>query len=263
MSNFGKVSEENRAQARPTFSSNFLKLTAEHQTVIRILDEEPIVVFQHFVSKGHPSFPKANAGKGMSFSCPNDATNNTCPICAYNKKEWAIDKKSPNVLKKRKTYAFNVLERTMVVVCPKCGNEMFESGKVFPDRCSCGADLTKVDAAPRNKIMILQKGQTIIDQLDMYEKDPDLGDVRGYDIKIDTKGSGTKVVYTCVPKQVVTLNLEEILGADWETKLFDIKSIVAPMDIEKITRILNGEDWKAVFKPEDSTTEATKEEELF
>lgn len=242
MSNFGGKVQEYKQGARPRPSSDYLRLTPDHSAVIRVLDEEPEVSFQHFVRKGHPAFPNVNAGKGMSFMCPGQQT---CPVCAWNQEAKAKDPNDKNLMKLRKVFTFNVLDRTPIVTCPKCNAEIYENGRVFPEKCSCGADLVDVEAQPRNKIMLLQKGTRLIESLEGFEADPDLGDLRGYDIKIDTRGTGTETVNLCVPKQKAKLDLAKILGADYV--LHDVKAIVTPFEIEQITRILNGEDWASVF----------------
>jgi hypothetical protein len=89
----------------------------------------------------------------------------------------------------------------------------------------------------------MQKGKRIIDQFKSFEKEPEFGDLREYDIKLDTRGKKTETMTTCVPKQKSKINMEELVGKDWKDKLFNIKEVVKPMEPETIKKILEGEDY--------------------
>lgn len=252
MSEFGKtVDESNRPRTKGKGSSDYVKIGSDHTTIIRVLDAKPEVVWSHFVPKGHHQFPKANAGKGMSFTCPGF---DTCPICAWNKEQRKKDEKTKDVLNARKLYTFNVLDRTTVSTCPSCGAEHYEANGAYPSECECGTDLTNVEAKSRNKIQIMQKGKRIVDQFKSFEEEPELGDLRGYDIKLDTRGKGSESMTTCVPKQKSKIDMKKVVGEDWEAKLYNIKEIVAPLPAEAIGRILAGEDFYTVLgKGKDET----------
>ena len=255
MSEFGKtVDENNKPKTKGKFSSDYVKTGSEHQTTIRVLDAKPEVIWSHFVPKGHHQYPKANAGKGMSFTCPGFEA---CPICAWNKGQRAKDAKTKDVLNARKLYTFNVLDRTQVTTCPNCGAEHYESNNAYPSECECGADLTNVEAMSRNKIQIMQKGKRIVDQFKSFEEEPELGDLRGYDIKLDTRGKGSESMTTCIPKQKTKVDIIETLGEDWEDKMYDIKQVTSPLPADAIKRIIQGEDYYTVLsskKEEESTS---------
>jgi hypothetical protein len=261
MGQFGEAIKEStkpvEKRERVSTGSDFIRLTPEHTTVIRILDEIPTISWSHFVPKKHSAFPNANAGKGMSFMCPGRAT---CPICKWNSEQWdefrkdtdTKEKKPKNLLNSRKVYTFNVLDRTVVVTCPSCGAEYYETKSGFPEECSnpdCGASLADIEAAPRNKIQIFQKGIKIAEQFIAFEDE--FGDINSYDVKLDTRGTGDQSNTICVPKPPNPLNLDEILGENWQDKLYNITEIIKPMDAANITRILNGEDFYTVFKKKD------------
>jgi len=255
MSEFGKILDESskRTTTRARYGSDFIKVTSDHQTVIRVLDIRPEVQWSHFVPKGHHAFPNANAGKGMSFMCPGW---DDCPICAWNRGQKKTDPKTKDVLNARKLYTFNVLDRTSIALCPSCEAEHYESGGSYPSECECGADLSKVEATPRNKIQIMQKGKRIVDQFKSFEEEPELGDLKNYDIKLDTRGKGSESMTTCVPKQKTEIDIVEAVGEDWKDKLYDIKQVTAPLSADAIERILNGEDYYTVLsskKDEEST----------
>lgn len=249
MSRFSEAIKESTKQRETKLktSSDFVKLTSEHTTVVRVLDEEPKIAWSHFVPRGHSAFPNANDGKGMSFICPG---MDVCPICKWNneQKAKADPKQKPkNLLNSRKVYTFNVLERTPVVTCPDCGVEHFEAKKGFPEECSdCGTSLVDLEPGPRNKVQIMQKGIRIAEQFIAFEDE--FGDITAYDIKLDTRGTGDQSSTICVPKPPTDLDLEEILGENWQDQLFNIEDIVKPMDVAVIDRILGGENFYSVFK---------------
>jgi len=251
MGDFSEViKESNKPREKREFStgSDFIRFTKNHTTVVRVLDKVPVVSWSHFVPKRHAAFPNANAGKGMSFICPG---RDICPICDWNKKQLSSTGEKPkNSLNSRKVFTFNVLDRTPVVTCTSCGSEYYEeSNSGFPEECSnpsCGSSLVDCEAAPRNKIQIFQKGIRVVDQFISFESE--FGEVNNYDIKLDTRGSGDSVSTVCVPKPPSDLNLDEIIGENWEEKLYNIKDMVKPMDPERITRILEGEDFFSTIK---------------
>ena len=259
MSEFGKTLDESekRTTTRARYGSDFVKITSEHQTVVRVLDVKPEVHWSHFVPKGHHAFPNANAGKGMSFMCPGW---DDCPICAWNRIQKKADLKTKDVLNARKLYTFNVLDRTSVVVCPSCEAEHYEGGGSYPSECECGANLSEVTATPRNKIQIMQKGKRIVDQFKSFEEEPELGDLKEYDVKLDTRGKLNEAVTTCVPKQKTKVDEAELFGEDWRDKLYDIKQVTSPLSGDVIKRILQGEDYYTVLsarKEEKSKEEPT------
>lgn len=233
---------------RVSTGADYIKLTSEHPTIIRVLDAKPVVSWSHFVPKKHSAFPNANSGKGMSFICPGISI---CPICEWNKQQKAKEDKPKNLLGSRKVFTFNVLDRTPVVVCPSCGAEYYESSTGFPEECSsdgCGTSLVDVEPQPRNKIQIFQKGVMVLNQFISFEEE--FGDINSYDIKLDTRGTADQSNTICVPKPAVELDLEEVLGKDWQDQLYNIPERVKPMDVSNIERILGGEDYYSVFKKE-------------
>jgi hypothetical protein len=246
MSEFGKTIEqsEKRTTTRPKFGSDFIRISSEHETTLRILDEKPEVSWSHFVPKGHHAFPQANAGKGMSFICPGFQV---CPICKWNQEQRKKDPKTKDVLNTRMVYTFNVLDRTPIVVCPSCEAQHYKIDGSYPAECECGADLKDVESTPKNKFQIMQKGKRIMDQIKALEADPDFGDLRGYDLKLTTRGKGSESMTSCVPKKKEKLDLKAVFGEDWEAKKYNVKDVVSPLPADAVGRILNGEDYYSVL----------------
>jgi len=245
-----KIKESTQPREKTTVrtGSDFIKLSTEHTTIVRIVDPVPEISWSHFVPKKHTAFPDANNSKGMSFICPGRDAG--CPICEWNKNERAKSKeeKPKNLLNSRKVYTFNVLDRTSIVRCPECGWEHYEGKSGFPEECSnpdCKVSVVDIESGPRNKVQVMQKGIRIAEQFIAFEDE--FGDVTSYDIKLDTRGTGDKSSTICVPKPPVELNLAEILGEDWKEHIYNIKEITKPMEVENIKRILAGEDYFSVF----------------
>ena len=235
MSNFSEIIRQSSEAKKPRTGSDFVKLADDHQTIIRILDESPVVSWSHWVPKGHKDYPLANNGRGISIMCPGGST---CPICAYNAKLKVMDPKDPNLIKARKVFSTNVLDRTPVVTCPSCGLEHYKAKNKWPTECECGEDLTNVEPAPREKFQILQKGITLFGQFEAFENDPDFGDLREYDIKIDVRGSGKDSMITCTPKQHAEVDIKSLITDT--NKPFNIEEIVKPLNPDQITSIIEG-----------------------
>jgi hypothetical protein len=222
------TASQNKSNVR--FGSDFIRLNDEHKTIIRVLDEKPYMFKQHYVPEGHKAFPNVNRGKGMSITCSGW---DTCPICAWNKTQ--LDK--TNKLKLSTKYAFNVLDRTPVIICPKCNAEHYERvGASFPTDCHCGQSFNGIDPKPRNKIQIMQKGVKVMDQLVTFEKE--YGALSGYDIKCDTRGKGKGAVTVCIPKPGTELDLSE-----WEPDKFNIEDSVKPLTAAQVNDILAGKNY--------------------
>jgi hypothetical protein len=238
MGSFSEIINDSVQEKPKKGSSDFLRLTEEHQTVIRVLDKEPKVSWSHWVPRGNSAFPNTNGGKGMSFMCPG---KDVCPICKWNAEAKAKNPKDPNLIRARRVFTFNVLDRTPVITCPDCGVEHYRSKSGYPTGCECGGSLKGIEPEPRNKVQILQKGIKVIGQLTSFEEDPDFGDLRTYDIKIDTRGTGTETITNCSPKPKSELDGDAIFTED--NQPFDIDAIIKPLSAADMKRILQGESF--------------------
>lgn len=141
--------------------------------IIRILDPKATIFKTHWVGK-------------YRVSCLGDE----CPICKY-KNESEVDE-YPEVTALRLSFAVNILDRTQVKICPKCGNVIKARGYKFPDACtneSCGYVLAQVKSEPLNKVVVLTSGVRLFrDQLsEIYNQ---LGDLRLFDIRLTVAGTG-------------------------------------------------------------------------
>lgn len=250
MSDFNATIEADnngRGNQGMTFGSDYVRITSDHQTIIRVLDNVPTKGWFHFIPAGHKNYPTANGGKGIGLACPGSQGN--CPICVNNKslKTAGRDK---DVLSARPLYTFNVIDRTVVKPCPTedCYFVSYEEKGKYASTCpSCGSDLSGVEEAPRNEVKIMQKGITIIKQLMAFEKEADLGDLKTYDVKLDVRGKGVDSVTTCIPKPT-SVTVDDILGDSWDERLFTIDTVITPMSVESMQRVLDGESYFDVAK---------------
>jgi len=241
------VTEESKPKPKVTFGSDYVRITSQHQTVLRVVDDAPTKSWQHFVPKGHKGFPNANNGNGIGVMCSGQ---NTCPVCAWNK---SLPTDDSGLLKVRPVYSFNVIDRTPVKACPTedCGYVAYYENDTWVEDCpTCGADLTSVVSAPKDKVQIMQKGITVIKQLATFEQDDDLGDLSGYDVKFDTRGTGKDSVTTCIPKPS-SESVADILGDNWKEQLYDVKEVTTPLAPADTKRILDGETFYNVVGKKD------------
>jgi hypothetical protein len=221
--------------------SNFLRLTKDNPSVIRILNAEPEVCWSHYIPKGFTATGSpVNNGKGGSYICSGQST---CPICEWNREHE--DKK----LSVRRLFAVNVLDRTLVKKCPECSWHFTPIDDEYPAMCEnaeCGADLEDVEPESSNRVKLLMKGKTISDQFAAFEGE--FGPVTKYDIKMITRGQGNQANITCISFPAEELDLEEELGEDWENFLFDLEEVVKPLPLETLEKIFSGEDYFEVVE---------------
>jgi len=225
---FSEVVQKNMSSKNVTFSKDFLQLTDEHKTIIRVLDEKPHTFKQHYVPEGHKAFPNVNKGKGMSITCPG---YDTCPICNWNKSQ-----EKANRLKLSTKFAFNVLDRTPVITCPKCNAEHYDKAGVFTTECHCGQSFAGIEPKPRNKVQIMQKGIKIMDQLITFEKE--FGPLGEYDVKCDTRGKSKGAVTVCIPKPPESLDLSQ-----YAADRYNIVDSTKPLTTSQINSILEGKNY--------------------
>ena len=108
----------------------YLKL-AQGQTIIRILEDKAEKFYTHYINNS-------------TVQCLGD----DCPVCQGNR---VIYTEHPNDFRDIKGYSpkvqkflINVMDRTLVKVCPTCGAENPKAGNAFPVTCSCGVVIAPV-----------------------------------------------------------------------------------------------------------------------
>lgn len=205
------------------------------QTIIRILSENVYQYYTHYVN-------------GVYVKCLEDG----CPICASNRKIFV---ENPNTFRdikewNRRTerYAMNVLDRTLVKICPNCKAENKKVNNTFPVVCkSCNNVITTVEPAPLNKVKILSKGVTLKDQLKAIKAsvlDPEgtPTSLTKFDIALSVSGSGKETTITPVP---LTANMEVVEIE--ESALFDLTKSVIELTADELVELRRGVSLKDIF----------------
>jgi hypothetical protein len=189
-----------------------------------------------------------------------------CPICENNVKilaEFSEDKayrKHPQWNPASQLHAMNVLDRTSVKICPKCGAEVLKVGNTFPASCpACNAFITTVSVTPVNKVKLLSKGKEFVDQIIAFlsmnldtEGNPIPLQSYNIGISVDTAGKPT-------PGALVNQN-DDVTNLYTAEDLWDLESAVMKMDREELINMQNGVAVKDIFNARKSkpTTELEK-----
>lgn len=100
------------------------------------------------------------------------------------------------------------------------------------------------------QIEILEQGNDFFSDLLTFVQDPDLGDLRGYDLKITRKGVKKDTSYTVIPgiKKPIC---EEALTAFNEAQI-DLEKYYSAPSHEQMLGVLEGKPLDEVFKAEQS-----------
>jgi len=130
---------------------------------IRLLTEQTRI-WTHFLrGKG------GTKGLGVTIRC----LGSDCPICQNNK---VIKMSNPDGFRdvagynsSSPRYYFNVLDRTLVKVCPQCQTENKQDiAENFPAMCkSCQTMIMDVEPLPSNKVKILNLADTNVGELQL------------------------------------------------------------------------------------------------
>lgn len=170
----------------------YLKLE-QGQNIIRVLEPQALMKWTHYINR-------------MTVACLGE----DCPICEHNKKLIFENKENfrqqSGYYAKTRKYFVNVLDRTPVKICPKCGHEIkLMASPVCP---SCNTLVVNVEVTLLNKVRVLSKGATLFDvlnALDMYtfnEKKEPIG-ITNFDIMFIVSGQGKEQKINAMPTQVM------------------------------------------------------------
>jgi len=230
----------------------YLKLTPGQHT-IRILDTVVEPVDTHFL-----------LGK-ITVKCIGE----NCPVCDNNMRILMENKETyrdvPGWAPRSKRWIFNVLDRSLVKICPngECQEPVKKVGEGFPPACPvCGAFLSNVQIAPLNRVSIMSCGITLAEQLNQIELSvtDENGDVIGwtnYDINLSITGSGRKKVVTPIP----TRNFDKVeVPAD---QLADASMAVITLNHDEIIDLLKGITLKDIYTARKSGKAEVKTDEAF
>lgn len=97
------------------------------------------------------------------------------------------------------------------------------------------------------QVEIMEQGNGFFEEIKEFHNEE--GDVRTYDIAVKRAGQGTNTKYRLKTLEPVELTKEEQALVD--ENLIDLKEYFQKPTIEQVTRIMNGEDPKEVFKTQE------------
>jgi hypothetical protein len=225
--NFGTPRE------KQAFTSTFKKvefLDMNSTSTIRILTNGYLPILTHYINK-------------VTVQCIGEG----CPVCSTNRMLMMqfpdTFKDEPKYSPRRVNNLVNVLDKTMVRVCPKCQSELRTNG-LATSPCKCGEILTGTPT-PSLKVKVLSRGVTLFDQLDainnaiLDDKGERIG-LTGYDITFVISGASRNKVITPLPGQVSPMpeykeadlyDLDKVTLKLTETELVDLQSGVSLKDI--------------------------------
>lgn len=225
---------DTRTESTTIKKTEFLKL-AQGQTLIRILEEESAKFYIHYV-------------KGISIECLGE---DECPVCLNNRKIYIENPEGfrdiPGYYPKVQRFAVNVLDRTVVKICPECETENKKFGGNFPQFCECGTMLTNVKEAPVNKVRLLAKGVTVFEQFNAFESSV-LDEtetplpITSYDIILSVSGTGKSTKTSAIP---MVQRRDEISVPKEE--LFDSSRAVVKLSASEILDLQKGVSLKDIF----------------
>lgn len=176
----------------------------------RILDEEPYSRWTHWIQS-------ANSGKGSTVEC----IGKDCPVCEAIKAAKA-QKLTPK-FNSRKQHAVNALQR-------KTGSD----GKPVP------GDI--------GELVIIDKGNALFESLaGIYEE---VGDLRGYDIKIRVTGAGKDTSYTPIPLAPKALTADE-----QAIEKYDFDKTFTKLNRDQVIMLMNGGSYKDIFDTDTETAD--------
>jgi len=221
------------------------------QTVIRILDANAVLYLTHYL-------------EGATVMCTGDG----CPICQSNER-LIVD--NPETYKNIKAYSprirryhVNVLDRTLMKVCPSCNTEMKKIGNSFPAACTnCNTMLLEVKEAQSNKVKVLSRGVQLFEQFNALEESvlDDKGNpmpITSYDIVLSVSGTGRQTKITAIP----LANKNEPVNVD-EKSLFDLTKTIIKLNNEEMIDLQKGISLRDIFaargtgEKEDNTEDKT------
>jgi DNA-directed RNA polymerase subunit RPC12/RpoP len=221
-------------------------------TTIRILQPKTLDYFVHYIN-------------GAYLKCLEDE----CPICSSNRKLIAENPETFREIKgwssRSERHSVNVLDKTLVKICPQCKKEVKKVQNNFPTTCpACGTVIVSEEIKPLNKVKILARGKTLFENFNGIENSvlDDAGNpipLTAYDFTLFVSGTGRETNITVIPmtdkRDVVEIP---------ETALFDLEKTVISLTPDEMQEVQRGVSLKDIFaarkvqEPKEATEEAVK-----
>ena len=138
-------------------------------------------------------------------------------------------------------YFMNVLDRTVVKICPECSREVKSIGGEFPNLCPVCSEgkLAAVEAAPLNEVRMLQGGKTLFEQF--VEKQLTTKDEEGNEIGVQNFDLNLIVVGVGNKRQTIAMVGEgrDEVSVDAE-KLYDTNKMIPEVTLEEMESLVSG-----------------------
>lgn len=229
--------EEKSKEMQGSFTRTPILFTTAGNHVVRFINSNNLVVDSHFVK-----------GK-YTVRCLGEE----CPICSNNKKIIAQEPKNfrniPGYSSRTTKYIYNVIDKTLVKVCPSCKTENKKIGSDFSAKCSsCDTFITEVKPTISNTVKLLVFGQDLATKLSGIEQtvlgtDQSPLGIDKYDVIIHVVGSGKDKKTTPVPN--TTSNTPDIIVT--QDMLLDPEKGIINLSATEINDLLRGVVLKDIF----------------
>jgi len=221
------------------YESPFVKFVPGER-VLRVLDTDAITYFRYFL--------KVNFGGDQRFRSIN--------VGGYHNpvKEFMdnLGEDHPDYARPQKRYIINVLDRTPVKKTEKGVTVLPGEGGKYPAiDPTFNEDVSSQDPVPNNRVMILEMGITLYDNLvDLSEagiRSPDTYEVmtiHDFDVRIRTKGQGRDRRQSVIAS---TESSNDFPSDAFTRERYDLQKIIEPLPDELLKEVLEGGDYMEIL----------------
>ena len=155
-------------------------------------------------------------------------------------------------------YFMNVLDRTIVKVCPECAREVKSVSGEFPNLCPVCSEgkLAAIIAAPLNEVRMLQGGKTLFEQF--VEKQLTTKDEEGNEIGVQNFDMTLIVVGVGAKRQTIAVagaGRDEVV-VDPE-KLYNTNKMIPEVTTEEMESLVSGVSLRDVLAGRRTETTTT------
>ena len=175
-----------------------------------------------------------------------------CPICQRNKiiaASTETPEKVPGYNRASLRYYFNVLDRTLVKVCPQCQAENKKGVIDFTPTCkSCGAPIVDVTPTPSNKVKVINISKTNAERLVAMQSsklgtDKEPIGLENFDILFNVLLRGKNQKDILPEADLTATDVVEVP----DDALYDLDNIVIKLDPDEIESFSSGVSLKDIF----------------
>lgn len=212
----------------------FLTVVEKQNAIVRLLSpDDHVKQYVHYVNK-------------TSVACLGD----TCPLCMNNRRLMMENPENyknmsgwyPNT----KRYYLNVLDRTVVKVCPKCQAENKKiDGRFAPTCFACNTFIVNEPEEASNKVKVFNFGVRVAEKLNammVHPVDGSAVDISKFDIGLIATGTGTGKEINLVPIKERADEIE--ISPD---DLYDLESVVIRLEPGEMLKLTQGISLKDIF----------------